>query len=162
MNMLSLLGLSHLYIKSVLVHMSCWLMRCRRRLISSLSSSLPPPLPNWKGLQWKKLMIIDHLSLIKDFQHFQLEMGSFANFRCCFSMPDTLNSNCFIWHQHYSLPYTKLLSFVACHITSKQLGLRVTERSWSDVKQIKDGKRSNLEGTSLEKQVILYTSARLK
>ncbi len=45
--------------------------------------------------------------------------------------------------------------------TSKQLGIGTTERSWKDVKQIKDGKQSNLGGVSLEKRAILYSSARL-
>ncbi len=47
-------------------------------------------------------------------------------------------------------------------MTSKLLGIGAEERSWSDVKMIKDGKRSNLSGDSLEKQAILYISAHLK
>ncbi len=76
-------------------------------------------------------------------------------------MPNAVNGNSFVLHQHYSLPYTKVLGFVACHTTSKQLGIGVAERSWSDIKQIKDGKQSNLGGVSLEKRAILYSSARL-
>ncbi len=76
-------------------------------------------------------------------------------------MPDAVNVNSFVWHQLYSLPYTKVLGFVACHTTSKQLGIGAAERSWSDVKQIKDGKRSNLGRVSLKKRAILYSLARL-
>ncbi len=36
------------------------------------------------------------------------------------------------------------------------------ERSWADVKQINDQKRSNLGGTSLEIRAILFTSAKLR
>ncbi len=60
------------------------------------------------------------------------------------------------------MPYTSVFGFVACCVTSKRLGIGLAERSWADVKQIKDGKRSNLGGTSLEKMVILFTSAKLK
>ncbi len=37
-------------------------------------------------------------------------------------------------------------------------------RNWvsRDVKQLKDGKRSNLGGSSLEKRAILFTSAKLR
>ncbi len=70
-------------------------------------------------------------------------------------MPDAVNGNPFIWHQLYSLLYIKVLDFVACYTTSK-LGIGAAERSWSDVKQIKDGKWSNVDGTSLEKRAILY------
>ncbi len=63
--------------------------------------------------------------------------------------------------QLYSLPYTKVLGFFACHTTLKQLGIDAAERSWSDIKQIKDGKPSNLGRVSLEKRAILYSSTRL-
>ncbi len=76
-------------------------------------------------------------------------------------MPDEVNGNSFIWHQHYSFLYTKVIGFVAYCTTSKQLGIGAGKRSWSDVKQKKDGKWSNLGGVSLEKGVILYLSARL-
>ncbi len=71
------------------------------------------------------------------------------------SLPDALNSKSFLWPQLYSLPYTSVLGFVACHVTSKILRIGSAERSWADVKQIKDGKRSNLGGLSLEKREIV-------
>ncbi len=67
-------------------------------------------------------------------------------------MPDAVNGDSFSWHQLYSLPYTKVLGFVACCTTPKQLGICA--------KQIKDRKRSNLGCTSLETRAILYSSAR--
>ncbi len=52
-------------------------------------------------------------------------------------------------------------SLVAGRTTSKCLGIGSAEQSWSDMKQIKDRKKSNRGGTSLEKQAILYSSTRL-
>ncbi len=118
-----------------------------------------PPCPNTEVANESNLVIIDHFW--KEFHHFQHQTGPFAKFKGRFSMPDAVNGNSFVWHQLYSLPYTKVLGFVACCTTSKQLGIGAAERSWSDVKQIKDGKRSNLGGVSLEKRAILYSSARL-
>ena len=44
----------------------------------------------------------------------------------------------------YSPPYTKVLGFVACSVTSKVLAVDATERSKGDVKTIKYGKRSSI------------------
>ncbi len=62
----------------------------------------------------------------------------------------------------HSLPFTEVLGFVACRTTSKRLGIGSAERSWSDVKTIKNGKRANIGGDTLEKRAILYTSAKLE
>ncbi len=79
-----------------------------------------------------------------------------------FLLPGALNGNSFLWHELYSLPYTSVLDFVACCVTSKRLGIVSAEWSWADAKQIKDGKLSNLGGASLEKRAILFTSAKLR
>ena len=55
---------------------------------------------------------------------------------------DISDGNSHLWHQKYSLPFTKFLGFVACKVTSKVLGIGAAERSWGDVKTIKSGKRS--------------------
>ncbi len=47
-------------------------------------------------------------------------------------------------------------------MTSKRLDIGAGERSWSDVRMIKDRKRSNLSGDSLEKRAIMYTSDHLE
>ena len=39
-----------------------------------------------------------------------------------------------------SLPFTKVLGFVVCRVTSNFLGIGASERSWGDVKTIKSGK----------------------
>ena len=64
-----------------------------------------------------------------------------------------------MWHQKYSLPFTKFLGFVACRVTSKVLSIGAAECSWGDVKTIKSGKRSAISSDVLEKQIIVYTSA---
>ena len=67
-----------------------------------------------------------------------------------------------MWHERYSLPYTKVLGFVACRVTSKNGGIGVCERNWGDVKQIASGKRFSLSGASIEKRAIIYTTACVK
>ena len=44
----------------------------------------------------------------------------------------------------YILPFTRVLGFVACKVTSKVLGIVAEERSWGDVKTIKSGKISDI------------------
>ena len=34
-----------------------------------------------------------------------------------------------VWHEKYSLPYTTVLGYVACHVTSKFCGIGPAERS---------------------------------
>jgi hypothetical protein len=67
-----------------------------------------------------------------------------------------------LWHEKYSLPYTKVLGFVACRVTSKLGGIGPAERSWGAVKQIKDGKRSHIGSDSLEKRAIVFMSAKMR
>ncbi len=88
--------------------------------------------------------------------------GCYAILHGQFCTPDVLEGRSHIWHETYSLQYTKVLGFVACRVTSKRLGIGSGEHAWSDVKQIKDGKRSNLSGDSLENRAILFTLAHLE
>ena len=69
--------------------------------------------------------------------------------------------NSHVWHELYSLPYTKVLGFVACRTCSKPLGIGACERSWGDVKNIKTGKRSHLSAESTKKRAVLYTTAKI-
>ncbi len=62
-----------------------------------------------------------------------------------FFLTDALNGYLYLWHELYSLSHTSVLGFVACH-SAKWF--------WEDVKQIKDGKQSNLRETNLEKKAI--------
>lgn len=75
---------------------------------------------------------------------------------------DVVIGNSHIWHEKYSLPYTKVLGYVACRVTSKILGIGSAERAWGDVKHLKKDKRAHLSGEKTEKQSILYTTARLE
>ncbi len=113
------------------------------------------PCPNLNVINESIEDIVDKLwTELKSFQTNRLP------FDCpgLFSTKDALSGRSHIWHEMYSLPYTRVLGFVACRVTSKRLGIEAGERSWSDVKMIKDGKGSNLSGDSLEIQAILYTS----
>ena len=67
--------------------------------------------------------------------------------------------NSHLWHQKYSLPFIKVLGFVAFRVTSKVLGICASDRSWFDVKTIKYGKISAIRSGVSEKQSIVYTSA---
>jgi hypothetical protein len=74
---------------------------------------------------------------------------------------DVAQGNSYLWHEKYSIPYTSVLGFVACRVTSKLCGIGPAERSWGGVKQIKDGKRSHLSGASTEKRTILFVSSKI-
>ncbi len=118
------------------------------------------PNPNSKVANNEIVVIID--TFWKEFGDFQNKTGVYGLRPGRFLLPDAINGYSHLWHELYSLPNTNVLGFVACHVTSKRLGVGSAERSWADVKQIKDGKRSNLGGTSLEKRAILFTSAKLR
>ena len=69
------------------------------------------------------------------------------------------DGNSHLWHQKYSLPFTKVIGFVSCRVTSEVLGIGASERSWGDLKTIKSGKISAISSDVSEKQIIVYTSA---
>ena len=51
---------------------------------------------------------------------------------------------------------------VACQVWSKILGIGPVEHSWSVVKHLKTNKRAPLSCWRAEKQVILYSTARIE
>ena len=61
-----------------------------------------------------------------------------------------------MWHYTYPSSYYKELSFVACRVTSKLLGIGSCERQWGDVKHTESNKHTSLLSSRLEKQSILY------
>ncbi len=67
-----------------------------------------------------------------------------------------------MWHKKYSLPYTVVLGYVGCRVTSKLCGIGPAKRSWGGVKQIKDGVRSHLGGESTEKRSVIYVTAKIQ
>ena len=70
--------------------------------------------------------------------------GSFDGDRFIWKIEDIRYGNIHLWHQKYSPPYTKVLGFVACSVTSKVLAVDAAERSKGDVKTIKYAKRSDI------------------
>ena len=58
----------------------------------------------------------------------------------------------------YSLPWTKVLSFVACRGTSKFLGVGSAYSFGGDVNTIKSGKIFAISSDVSEKHIILYSS----
>ncbi len=73
----------------------------------------------------------------------------------------TQGQSCWLWHKQYLLPYTKVLGFVLCRVTSKVLGIGAAERSWGKLKDINLGHRSHIGDESVEMRTILYTTARV-
>ena len=94
-----------------------------------------------------------------EYKNFNQKNDHFDSNDFIWNSKDISDGNIHLWHQKYSLPYTKVLGFVACMVTSKILGIGSTERSWGDVKIIKSGKRSALGSDISDEHSILYTSA---
>jgi len=61
-----------------------------------------------------------------------------------------------LWHFEYTSRHYQELSFVACRVTSKILGIGSCERQWGDVKHTESSKRTSLDTSRLEKQSVLY------
>lgn len=119
-----------------------------------------PPNPNKKVEKKSVDEIID--IFWKEFKHFTFRTGPYSYRSSRFENDDALSGRSHIWHEMHSLPFTEVLGFVACRTTSKRLGIGSAERSWSDVKTIKNGKRASIGGETLEKRAVLYTSAKLE
>jgi hypothetical protein len=109
-----------------------------------------PPCPNTNPA-------VSSMSLHNIIDTFWNEFKAFQNYTHPYHEPShwaTYNAtqgNSFLLHEKYSISYTSVLGFVACHVTSKLCGIGPAERSWGRVKQVKDGKRSHLNGESTEK-----------
>ncbi len=132
----------------------------RRQMDEVVAKLHYPPCPNKKVVNKTVDEIID--IFWKEFKHFTNRTGPYSYRSSRFDNADALSGRSHLWHEMYSLPFTEVLGFVACRTTSKRLGIGSAERSWSDVKTIKNGKRANISGDSLEKRAILYTSAKLE
>ena len=94
-----------------------------------------------------------------EYTSFNNKVGSYDADEFIWKSKDISDGNSHLWHQKYSLTFTKILGFVACRVTSKVLGIGAAERSWGEVKTIKSGKRSTISSDVSEKQSIVYTSA---
>ena len=87
------------------------------------------------------------------------KIGSYDADKFIWKIKDISDGNSCLWHQKYSLPFTKVIGFVACRVTSKVLVIVAAERSWGYVKTIKSRKRYATSSDVSEKQSIVYTSA---
>ena len=119
-----------------------------------------PPCPNLRRevVDMKTSDIFD--TFWEEYKDFSNQAGDFSN-PGRWLTPDVSAAKSHLWHEKYSLPYTIVLSFVACRTTSKNLGIGSAERSWGDVKEIKSGKRSHLSTKSVEMRAILYKAAKV-
>ena len=77
-----------------------------------------------------------------EYTDFDNKIGSFHADEFIWKSKDISDGNSHLWHQKYSLPFTKAIGFFACRVTSKFLGIGAAERSWGEVKTIKSGKIS--------------------
>ncbi len=59
--------------------------------------------------------------------HWHNMTGSYDVHWSWFSTHDALKGSSHIWHEKYSLQYTKVLGFVACRVTSKRLDIGLRE-----------------------------------
>ena len=75
-----------------------------------------------------------------EYTAFDNKVGSYDYDESIWKSKDISDGNSHLWNQKYSLPFTKVLGFVACRVTSKFLGIGAEERSWGEVKTIKSGK----------------------
>ncbi len=80
----------------------------------------------------------------KEFKHFAYRMGSYGHQLSWFENDGTLFGQYYLWHEIHPIPFTEFLGFIACQTNSKHLGIGSAERSWSNVKTIKNGKQENI------------------
>ncbi len=110
---------------------------------------------------------VSSISLPNYIDSFWNELNAFQNCTHPYHEPsrwatyNVTKGNSYLWHEKYSIPYTSVLGFVVCRITSKLCGIGPAERSWGGVKQIKEGKRSHLSGELTEKRTILFVSLKI-
>jgi hypothetical protein len=92
-----------------------------------------------------------------EFTQFQNKTGPFRK-EYIWSNSTAKNGESHVWHQSFSLNYTKVLGKVGCRWTSKVLGIGQAERNWKVVKRLKKA-RPNLKIDSLEKQGVIVAVA---
>ena len=95
------------------------------------------------------------------FAHFQNKTGKYAN-EGRWRLDLVKKGKFHLWNEHYSKPYYPVFGNVACRTTSKILGIGAAERSWGAVKHLKTDKRAHLSSGRVEKQAILYSTARIE
>ena len=97
------------------------------------------------------------LSFWKEWKDFQTKQGTFS--LEMLGWDDTQRETApHIWHQIWTLPYTKVLGRVACIVCSKLCGQGQAEREWGFTKDVRQGKRLRLGSQNLMDQVTCYAA----
>lgn len=98
--------------------------------------------------------------MINDFwnevEHFQTREGTFKERDYIFNNHADIEKRPYLWHKKESLHYTVIFGRFACRVCSKILGIGSAERSWGDVKTLKNNKRSHLSGERVKKQATIF------
>ncbi len=110
------------------------LMGMHRESIEKVVSRLHmPPCPNTN-------LTFSSMSLHNIFDTFWNEFKAFQNCTYPYHEPshwatyDATKVNSYLWHEKYSIPYTSVLRFVACRVTSKlcKIGPATRQPRWLD------------------------------
>jgi hypothetical protein len=118
-----------------------------------------PPCPN-KSVDLSKTSLAEIVDTFwNEFKAFQCCTEPFHHLNWC-ATPYVSSGISHIWHEKYSLPYTQVLGYVACGVTSKLFGIGPAERGWAAVKTVKNLKKSHLGGESTEKRSVIYITAK--
>ncbi len=93
-----------------------------------------PPFPN-KSVDFSKTSLAEIVDTFwNEFKAFQCCMEPFHH-PSRWATPDISSGRSHVWHEKYSIPYTQVLGYVACHVTSKLCGIGPAERGWAAVKK---------------------------
>ena len=74
-----------------------------------------------------------------EYKNFNNKNDPFGSNEFIWNSKDISYGNSHIWHHKYSLPPKKVICFVACRVTSKNLGIGSADCSWGYIKTIKSG-----------------------
>ena len=118
----------------------------------------PCPNPDKEVATWSEAQLLD--VFWREYGAFSKKQEPFHH-NARWNSPFITQGQSWLWHEQYSLPYTRVLGFVACRVTSKVLGIGAAERSWGALKDIKSGHRAHMGEESVEMRTILYTTARI-
>ncbi len=91
-----------------------------------------------------------------DIDNFQTREGGYKERDYIFTNHVDTEKRPYLWHKKNSLAYTNILGEFACRVCSKILGIGSAERSWGDVKTLKNGKRSHLSSEHVKKQATIF------
>ncbi len=81
-----------------------------------------------------------------EFEEFNSRTGRFMDREAMWTSDLIKQGESAMWHKIYTFPYTKILGCLGCRACSMLTGIGLAERSWGDVKHIKDGKQSHRSG----------------